>query len=338
MGRPGDRVAVFTECAEEGPGSTGQGGGQQPPGETRGTVPQKTDRPACGVRVKRWCKRPPVRRVTGVARQTPPGARSRSPALASDARTFEGGPPECAGGPLEAAGNGRRRWMVAATPLASYRTRPTGRPIRLIPLTCALSVRSPQRSAQSPQQAGEPSRSPRGFGRRSRATGGCRCRASRSRWRARVGPGRPSPTPVTNQQGCVEVPQRLQPGAGRDARAAGDVGHRCPNVLRVLAWPWRVKTSSSGAAGDAARCAAIASRTTCGSGTGRTLAAVLGGAMYGGRPETVTSCRSTVICRRRKSSRSTVRPKHSPCRNPVPAANVTCARRDSGIATRSAST
>jgi hypothetical protein len=31
--------------AEEGPGSEGQDGGQQPPGATRGTVPQKTDRP-----------------------------------------------------------------------------------------------------------------------------------------------------------------------------------------------------------------------------------------------------------------------------------------------------
>jgi hypothetical protein len=30
------------------------------------------------VRVKRWCKRPPAIRVTGSARQTPPGARSNS--------------------------------------------------------------------------------------------------------------------------------------------------------------------------------------------------------------------------------------------------------------------
>src|SRR5699024_6041036 len=43
------------------------------------------NRPPCGpgaftgraVRVKRWCKRPPASRVTGTARQTPPGARSR---------------------------------------------------------------------------------------------------------------------------------------------------------------------------------------------------------------------------------------------------------------------
>ena len=43
---------------------------------------------------------------------------------APDARAFEGCPPEHAGGPLEAAGNGRPRWMVA--PLRRNRTRPTG--------------------------------------------------------------------------------------------------------------------------------------------------------------------------------------------------------------------
>jgi GAF domain-containing protein len=56
--------------AEERPGSTGQGGGQQPPGVTRGTVPQRTDRRPLRqpVRVKRWCKRPPALQVTGAAR------------------------------------------------------------------------------------------------------------------------------------------------------------------------------------------------------------------------------------------------------------------------------
>jgi len=42
MGWPGDRDGG--NSAEEGPGSTGQGGGQHPPGATRGTVPQRTDR------------------------------------------------------------------------------------------------------------------------------------------------------------------------------------------------------------------------------------------------------------------------------------------------------
>src|SRR4051794_32073411 len=78
MGWPGDRVGG--NPTEEGPGSTGQGGGQQPPEVTRGTVPQKTDRHRLRavVRVKRWCKRPPARRATVVARQTPPGARPDS--------------------------------------------------------------------------------------------------------------------------------------------------------------------------------------------------------------------------------------------------------------------
>ena len=41
-------AAYSSRGAEEGPGSTGQGGGQHPPGATRGTVPQKTDRPCSG--------------------------------------------------------------------------------------------------------------------------------------------------------------------------------------------------------------------------------------------------------------------------------------------------
>jgi len=81
---PGFRA---THIAEERPGFVGQGDGQRPPGATRGTVPQKTDRhgepsgfgrTGAGVRVKRWCKRPPALQVTGVARQTPPEARSDS--------------------------------------------------------------------------------------------------------------------------------------------------------------------------------------------------------------------------------------------------------------------
>ena len=82
---PGDRgvrPALFQANVEEGPGSTGQGGGQHPPGATRGKVPQRTDRRHGlrfgPVRVKRWCKRPPATGATRPARQTPPGARSRS--------------------------------------------------------------------------------------------------------------------------------------------------------------------------------------------------------------------------------------------------------------------
>jgi hypothetical protein len=56
--------------------------GNTHPGQPAGSVPQRTDRPAAtrrgGARVKRWCKRPPARRATVVARQTPPGARPDS--------------------------------------------------------------------------------------------------------------------------------------------------------------------------------------------------------------------------------------------------------------------
>ena len=117
--RPGDRVeTVFTDLAEESPGSIGQGGCQRQPGVTRGTVPQRTDRRFLRepVRVKRRCKRPPAFRVTGTARQTPPGARSRR-ARAGDRtnprRRSRVARPMPAGGPLEPAGDGRPRWMVA---------------------------------------------------------------------------------------------------------------------------------------------------------------------------------------------------------------------------------
>ena len=45
VGRVGQAVASGASApAEERPGSTGQGGGQQPPGAIRGTVPQKANR------------------------------------------------------------------------------------------------------------------------------------------------------------------------------------------------------------------------------------------------------------------------------------------------------
>ena len=56
---------------EESPGTAEQDGGQHPPGETRGPVPQREDRlraVCAAVRVKGWCKRPPAAPVTGPAR------------------------------------------------------------------------------------------------------------------------------------------------------------------------------------------------------------------------------------------------------------------------------
>ena len=56
----------------------------------------------------------------------------KSGATASGARTYEGCPPECAGRPLEGAGNSTRRQMVAnrCPQGPGNRTRPTGQPVR----------------------------------------------------------------------------------------------------------------------------------------------------------------------------------------------------------------
>ena len=145
--------------AEESPGSTGQGGGQHPPGATRGKVPQKTDRHSClragAVRVKRWCKRPPATRATGSARQTPPGARSRSPVPQGAGRAYaEGGSPEYAGRSLEGVGNGTRRWMVA--PRVTVRDPGTEPGLQASPsaphcLTCGNAISEAQLSAYCPQ-------------------------------------------------------------------------------------------------------------------------------------------------------------------------------------------
>ena len=95
--------------------------GNTHPGQPAGQChrEQTASRLRGAVRVKRWCKRPPARRATGAARQTPPGARS-------DSDAFEGGPPE------SRVDRTRRPATVVAdgwSPRALRdRTRPTGRP------------------------------------------------------------------------------------------------------------------------------------------------------------------------------------------------------------------
>ena len=66
--------------------------------------------------MKRCGKSAPASRATGMARQTPPEARSRRPHESAAAQAFEGCSPESAGRPLEAPGNGVSRRMVAAAP------------------------------------------------------------------------------------------------------------------------------------------------------------------------------------------------------------------------------
>ena len=106
------------------------------PGKPAGSVPQRTDRlPACrAVRVKRWCKRPPVRRATGAARQTPPGARSdrmRSRAARPSIRV------DRTRRPATVVADG---WSPL---LRQDRTRPTGRPTPYRPLTCGNVITTP---------------------------------------------------------------------------------------------------------------------------------------------------------------------------------------------------
>jgi hypothetical protein len=82
------------------------------------------------VRVKRCGKSAPAFRVTGVARQTPPEARSRRPHHGAVAQVFEGCSPEPAGRPLEAPGDGVSRWMVAAALPGNAEQNPAYRPTR----------------------------------------------------------------------------------------------------------------------------------------------------------------------------------------------------------------
>jgi hypothetical protein len=70
----------------------------------------------------------------------------------------------------------------------------------------------------------------------------------------------------------------------------------------------------------------------------RALAAVLGGPNTGWPRSLPTSCRSTVSVRRKKSTRSTVRPNASPWRSPVPAHSTISARNWGGTAAVSPST
>jgi len=109
------------DVAEERPGSTGQGGRQHRPGVTRGKVPQKIDRPrhrsAGGgskgetVRQERTSApgdrggsaNPTRSKVKRVHRRCIPAEDTRRRAAR----------PMPAGRPLESAGNGRSRWMVA---------------------------------------------------------------------------------------------------------------------------------------------------------------------------------------------------------------------------------
>ena len=77
------------------------------------------------VRVKRWCKRPPASRVTGAARQTPPGAR---PSRERAARSSIPGRPHEPGQQCRAQIDGRCRSHGPAQNPAYNSTRNQGAP------------------------------------------------------------------------------------------------------------------------------------------------------------------------------------------------------------------
>jgi len=79
--------------------------------------------------VNRRCKSPPESQVTGMARKTPPGARSKGRARAS-AEALEGCSPEPPGGSHQAAGDSGRRWMIAPVDNGRDRIRLTDRLVR----------------------------------------------------------------------------------------------------------------------------------------------------------------------------------------------------------------
>jgi len=188
--------------AEERPGSVGQGGGQHPPGVTRGTVPQRTDRLSVPVRrgwqvrVKRWCKRPPACRVTGVARQTPPGARpdrERSRAARPSSRVgrwrraatyvVDGWPSPARGQPRAGTEPG-----VSTDSSAHPPARPPIRRVHGAAIGCAASPSSELRAPSSEARGGCPAAatSPQRLARRPAAP------AWSAAGRTRCPPGRPA--------------------------------------------------------------------------------------------------------------------------------------------------
>ena len=127
------------------------------------------------VRVKRWCKRPPAIRVTGPARQTPPGARSNS------ARSRAARPSARVDRTRPAATPVLDRWSPNGAPQGTREQNPAYRPAPP-PQTCDLHRCAHDPSAvRRESAAGPPSTesTASGSGRLSPATGVHRCLADR---------------------------------------------------------------------------------------------------------------------------------------------------------------
>jgi hypothetical protein len=144
--------------------------------------------------------------------------------------------------------------------------------------------------------------------------------------------------PVPDQLRGDIVPQRVEPGPGGQA---GRLHHRPPEVTEHLPGDGLALDGEHQPVAGSSEVAEMARERVDDDLRQRDradAAAVLGGARYGARPARVTSCRSTSPVRRRKSIRSTVRPRHSPCRMPIPAAKVMSAASSRGIPSRTVCT
>lgn len=193
--------------------------------------------------MKRWGKSPPATRVTGTARQTPPGARSRScrPRRTMRARPRAARPSarvDCWRLSATAVVDG---WSPPGCPERVPGTEPglQTSPSALHRLTCRNSPVRPRQSAQSPQELGKRNRSPRGSGHRSPATGGCRCRASRLRTRARASLGRPSRSRRT-ESAASRIPNSSRRPRGQTrpvhSEAGGSPLARHEHFICILGW------------------------------------------------------------------------------------------------------
>ncbi len=272
----------------------------------------------------------------------PTRSKVKKDGLRPSARTFEGGPPEFAGRPHEAVGNGSPRWMVADRSTARCaETEPGLQASSSLASPCPAETWSglvPQ-SADSPQELRAPSRPPPGSGRQSPATGGRRCRASRPRWRARAGTARSSPI----RRGGSAA--RRSSGAGRETRCRQGVPLPPPPVARCVRTLGarsglfsRVKIRPSMPGGWSPEVCGERVDDDLGERDGADAGRGLRRSERWWPAGRVSSWRSTSTVRRRKSTRSTVRPRHSPWRIPVPAATITSARSWPGIAAATACT
>src|SRR4051794_6332280 len=97
-------------------------------GDPRDSATENRPPSVRAVRVKRWCKRPPAFRVTGTARQTPPGARSRRGACSSRERSRAARPSSRVDRTRSSATAALDGWSPTAAPRGARGQNPAYRP------------------------------------------------------------------------------------------------------------------------------------------------------------------------------------------------------------------